>query len=115
MILIKVPVECLFSLEVLVSSYSNLLNTAFDDQCCKENCTACDSIFFFCLRPAGFDRNSDECPWGSYSSAGSPVSNSSKVFSVGNFKQNVGNISNPMEFVGDRWSVSLKWCMMLAI
>ena len=107
---LKIPAEGVYSLDVLVSSYSNQHNRTFNSQCCRVNCSGCDSIFLFCLRPAGFDQNSDACPLGSYSSAGFPVNSTTVVFSFGTFRQNVGNISNPLVFVGDSWPVSLFVC-----
>lgn len=87
---------------VELESYSNPSNRDHDGGCCDPDCGSCDNYFIFCLRQAGYDRNSNGCPYGSSSSSANVESGSSLVFSTGSSALASG-VPNPVQFAGNAW------------
>ena len=56
----------------------------------------CDNYFRFCVRPRGYDSNSDACPGGSYQTG----------VLGGNSIVNFRGVPSPMIFTGGSWPVS---------
>ena len=72
--------------------------------------------FFFCLRGYNYSpshRDDWNCPLGTRSSIGFPISTSSITFSVG--PNIAGSLTNPVVFTGDSWPVSSKLCTIIYI
>ena len=90
-----------------LESYSNPSNRDHDGGCCDPDCGSCDNYFIFCLRQAGYDRNSNGCPYGSSSSSANVESGSSLVFSTGSSALASG-VPNPVRFAGNAWPVSIE-------
>ena len=91
---------------VELQSFNNPGNRDFDGGCCEPGCGACDNYFIFCLRPSGYDQNSNVCPYGSYSTSAKPREGSSLTFSTGSTAL-ASNVPNPVRFAGGVWPVSI--------
>ncbi len=85
--------------------YFNIPHTRSGGFCCDLDCSnECENRFLFCLRPVGFNRSSEECPLGNYSTG--VIANDSVVFAAGE-DLDVG-VPNPLVFNGaGAWPVSV--------
>lgn len=101
-------------MEVRAVSYSNPEHRASSGRCCElfrfNRCTNhychfcdCDNRFFFCLRgpTTGQDRNTGNCPLGSYSVEG--LESDSFTFDTPSL---TAGVPNPLLFPGSIWPVS---------
>lgn len=92
--------ESTYQLRIRAISWSGRGRDA-DGFCCESilwwDCgDKCDNYFRFCVRPRGFDRDSDACPWGSY-----------QTDVLGGNRIDFRGIPNPLVFTGGSWPVSI--------
>ena len=100
-----------YILEIRVHRFQNPTGERFDGRCCDDNrfdnCSPCENMFLFCLRPPFFPNTSNNCPLGSYTTGvvtsgedpddlqfpidGSPIDT---------------DVPNPLIFSGTEWPVS---------
>lgn len=104
----QLVVKADYLLKIHILSYASTPHRKYDGFCCggqdATGCTEhCNNMFTFCVRPTGFDRESDTCPTGRRMVTG-PISNDNMEFESGR-ELSVG-VSNPLVFTGERWPVS---------
>lgn len=96
-----------YILEAQVLSYASSPHRKYDGFCCGAEESSmcidhCRNRFMFCLRPAGFDDESDICPTGKSLVTGL-ISNDSMEFVHG--RDLDAGVPNPLVFTGERWPV----------
>ena len=95
-----------YLLQYRVEEYLNSMHIRGDGFSCDSDSSndECENRFLFCLRPVGFNRSSEECPLGNYSTG--VIANDSVVFAAGE-DLDVG-VPNPLVFNGaGAWPVSV--------
>lgn len=99
-----------YILKIELLSYASIPHTKYNGFCCGTQgalgCIEdCNNRFKFCLRPMGFDQESDACPTGQMLATG-PISDDSMEFESGTDLDD--GVPNPLIFTAEGWPVSYR-------